>query len=563
LLNSNREWWRAFWRKSFIHLHSDDGVADQMQQLYTYYLYLMASSSRGKFPTKFNGMLWNTGGDQRKWGGLYWGANQSCLYNNALCAADHMELLDPMFDMISGMLDSCAQAAREQWGSQGVWIPETVAFDGLAPLPENIAAEMRELYLLRKPWENRSQGFLDYAGTKLPFSSRWNWIGPGKYVNGRWTFTERGGGPYGPVTHTFSRGAKIAYQYWVRYEYTQDESWLRGRAYPVLKGVAEFYRNYPNVKKDDDGKYHIRHVNSNESVWGAKDTDEELASIRGILPVTIKASEILNADAEMRPVWKEFLENLAALPRSDNPDAPARESSGPPVWIRGLNPIVRGNGGGRSDGNTMPIWFFDLCTMESAPETWKVGKDTLDAYFPSGVSTNRRVSVLSKIPLTAAIMGRTDAVRVLIPAQFRGGEAPVLANRMDLREGPQTTSAQRLGNAADALHTALCQDLPAGPSGPPVIRVFPAWPADWDAEYGLLCRGGFFVTSAMTKGKVDFVKIESRSGGDCRLRNPWGESEVTLNRHERKVESMRGSLLTFPTAKGELIDVRTARTKTP
>ena len=34
----------------------------------------------------------------------------------------------------------------------------------------------------------------------------------------------------------------------------------------MLKGAVEFYRNYPNVKKGADGKYHIHHVNSNESV---------------------------------------------------------------------------------------------------------------------------------------------------------------------------------------------------------------------------------------------------------------------------------------------------------
>jgi hypothetical protein len=563
MLKSNRSWWRDFWSKSFIHLHSADGVADAMEQDYNYYLYLMASTSRGKYPTKFNGMLWNTAGDERRWGGNFWGANQSCLYNNALCAADHIELLDPMFDMISGMLDSCALAARQQWGSQGVFIPETVAFDGLAPLPDDIAAEMRDLYLLRKPWDQRSRAFMDYAATKLPYSSRWNWVGPGRFEAGRWVTTDRGGGPYGPVTHTFARGAKIAYQYWVRYEYTQDQDWLRNRAYPVIKGIAEFYRNYPNVKKEADGKYHINRVNSNEGVWGARDTDEEIAGIMGITPVAIKASEILNVDADLRPLWQEFLSNLAPLPRSDDPDAPpSRITNRAPVWIRGLNPIVHGPGAGRPDGNTMPVWFFDLCTLESGPAMWNIGSNTFAMYagnYPG--STNRRMSVLSKVPLVAAIMGRTDMVRTLIPNQFFRCEIPPLANRMDLREGPQTTSAQRLGNAADALHTALCQDLPAGPAQPSVIRVFPAWPREWDAEYSLLCRGGFFVSSTMQNGEIKFVQLDSRLGGDCRLRNPWPEGDVTLYRNGSKAEDLSGPLLQFATTKGERIVAVRAGTK--
>ncbi len=224
-----------------------------------------------------------------------------------------------------------------------------------------------------------------------------------------------------------------------------------------------------------------------------------------------------------------------------------------PVWIRGLPPVVTGNPSGRPDGNTMPIWFFDLCTLESDAETLMFGHATFNAYARPGTASRQRVGVLSKVPLVAAIMGRSEAVRSLLPSQIHGGESPVLANRMDLREGPQTTSAQRLGNAADALHTALCYDLPAGPGQPPVIRVFGAWPKDWEAEYRLLCRGGFLVSSAMHRGQVEFVEIQAQHGGECRLRNPWGESKVDLYRDGRKVGNASGSLLKSVTGRDESI----------
>jgi hypothetical protein len=552
LAESNRKWWHGFWENSFIHLHSQDGVADRVEENYTYYLYVMASSSRGRYPTKFNGMLWTTGGDTRKWGGQYWGANQSCLYNNALYAANHLELMNPVFDMYSGMYGACSVAARQQWGSQGIFIPETVAFDGLAPLPDDIAAEMRDLYLLKKPWDSRSKRFLEYAGTKQPYSSRWNWIGGGKWVEGRWVYTERGGGPYGPVTHLFSRSAKIAYQYWLRYEYTRDEIWLRERAYPILKGVAEFYRNYPNVKKDPDGKYHIHDVNSNEPLWGGQDTDEEVSSMMAILPVVMKASEILGVDEQLRPIWKELLDHLAPLPLRGNPvTTSSLQGTKPLIWIKGLDPVVRGKGASPPDGNTMPMWSFDLGTLEADPETLAVAQATFDAFFPNGVGADSRVGVLSMLGVVAAVLGRANAVRFLIPNQIQTKETPVLANRMDLREGPQTTSIQRLGRAADALHTALCQDLPAGPGKQPVIRVFAAWPREWDAEFMLLCRGGFLVSSAISRGRVEFVEIQSQLGGECRLRNPWGEGNVTLLRGGGKSEVLDGSLLKFSTRETE------------
>ena len=87
-----------------------------------------------------------------------------------------------------------------------------------------------------------------------------------------------------------------------------------------------------------------------------------------------------------------------------------------------------------------------------------------------------------------------------------------MANRMDQREGRQTTSAQRLGRAADALHNALVQSVGAGPAADPVIRVFPACPHEWDAAFTLLCRGGFLVTIAAPRrpGGVHRHRVATR-----------------------------------------------------
>ena len=267
-----------------------------------------------------------------------------------------------------------------------------------------------ELYPLRRPWSSMSQRFRDFAATQQPHSSRWNWMVGGGVVDGRWQPGERGSGPYGPVTHIFSRGAKIAYQYWLQYEYTQDRRWLANRAYPMLKGVAEFYRNYPNVRKEADGKYHIHDVNSNEPLWGGQDTDEEIAAMMAIFPTAIRAAEILNVDSELRPIWQEFADNLAPLPQSDNvalgtATPAAGAGSVVPIWVKALKPVQKGNAGGASDGNTLPIWFFDLCTLETTGPLREAGNATAERFVPSQIGTTRRVGVLSKVPLLAATMG--------------------------------------------------------------------------------------------------------------------------------------------------------------
>jgi hypothetical protein len=562
LAGENQRWWHEFWSRGFVSLHSEDGVADSVSLHYAWFLYLMASTSRGKFPPKFNGMLWNTAGDLRAWGSQHWFANLSCYYE-AVPATNRLELLDPAFEMYFGMYENCGRAARQQWGSQGIYIPETCWHDGLAALPEDIAAEMRDLYLLRKPWEQRSARFIEFASTKHPHSSRWNWNQSGRWVDGRWITQDRGVGPYGAVNHIFGTTAKIAYLFWRRYEYTLDVEWLRNRAYPMLKGAVEFYRNYPNFKKEADGKYHIHHVNSNESVLGAQDTDEDLSALRGVLPALIRASEILNVDANLRPVWSEFLANLAPLPDSSHPEAlkPA-DYSGPRVWTRGLRPSLRG-GGLRPDGNSMPQWWFDLACVETADkERLGIANATFDAFFRTRIDENTSVGVLSKVAIAAAYLGRADAVRYLIPNQirvlrqergtaYRGGG--VLANRLTLREGAQALDAQSLGRASEALHLALLQSNPPAPAEAPILRLFPAWPQNWDASFRLAARGGFVIGSRIRSGNIEFVEIESTAGAECRLRNPWGGVEVTLFRDGNKSAVVRGSLLTFPTRKGERI----------
>ncbi|MFL6446625.1 MAG: glycosyl hydrolase family 95 catalytic domain-containing protein [Bryobacteraceae bacterium] len=565
LKTETSDWWHRFWERGSVRLESTDGTAEFIEANYHYFLYVMGASSRGKFPPKFNGMLWNTGGDLRTWGAQHWFANTSCYYE-ALFATNRLELLDPFFDMYSGMYESCAVAAEQQWGSPGMYIPETAYFDGLEKLPEDVAQEMRELYLMRKPWAERSERFRLYSETKHPHSSRWNWIASGKWVKGRWVITERGSGPYGNVSHIFGTTAKIAYLFWRRFEFTQDRDWLRARAYPMLRGAAEFYRNHPNVQKEEDGKYHIRYANSNESVWGARDTDEDLSAMRGLFAALVRAAELLNMDPGMQPVWRAFLQDLAQIPTARDQDAlRPPDYAGPNVFARGRRPAVKAGSGVLPDQNSLPQWFFDQCNPGTQDgERLRLANDTFASYFPKGIEPQTPVGVLSKLAIAAATLGRADAVRHLLPNQIRtirperntayrnGG---VLLNRMTLREGPQALDVQRLGRAAEALHVALLQSAPPEPGTDPVIRLFAAWPKDWNARFQLLARGGFLVHSETKNGAVINVRIRSGAGVECRIANPWPGSRVTLLRDGNKAEALDGEILDFPSKRNEVIEL--------
>lgn len=544
-----KKWWHSYWERSYVDLNSADGKADFVEKYYIYYLYLMGATSRGDFPVKFNGMLWTTGGDKRQWGGMYWGANQSCLYD-ALLTANRMDLMDPMFNMYYNMRESFEKASSKIFKSKGMWIPETIGFDGLPDIPDDIATQMSQLFLQNSPLISSTKefnDFLSYASTKIPHHSFWNWKADIGWKDGKWNFKDKGHGFTGHVVHIFSRGAKLAYLYWMKYEHTQDKEWLKQYAYPMIKGIAEFYRNYPNIREGSNGKYNIYHVNDNESVWGGINTAEEMSAMKGIFPVAIKASEILDLDSELRTYWKDFLKKLAPLSLSSDHQEMGMQ---PTTFVRSLKPVLKGPATGRPDSNTMPQWCFDFITLESQDEElMQIANNTYEAYFPQGINDSTNIGILSMLPVAGTLLGKKEVTEFLIPNQIRMGGNGEMENRMHLREGPQTTTAQRLGRAAHALHNALCQSIPSAPGEQSTIHVFPAWPVHWNAQFKLHARGNFLVTSSFQNGEVEYVEIESRSGVLCRIRNPW-KGNVILYVDGRKEQILNGSLLKFSTKAG-------------
>jgi hypothetical protein len=520
LLRDNQNWWSGYWAKGFVHLHSADGVADEVEKNYTYFLYIMASCSRSEYMPRFCGMLWGSDGDLRMWGSQYWWNNQGT-YFNGLTPANRPELMAPMFATYSRNFESFSRAARQQWGSQGVWIPETTWFDGLEDLPDNVAAGMKDLYLARKPWEARSREFEEFSRDKNGLNSRWNW-----------RFLKDQKGPFAWTSHIMSTTAKISYLYWLHYAYSLDQDWLRTNGYPMIKGTAEFYRNFPNLYKAADGKYHIRYVNNLESKWGGTDAPEELSAMYEMLPIAIRASELLGVDAELRPLWKEIVDNLTPIPTS------ALE----------------------------PGEYYDLCNVGT--EDRVLFEKVKTAYHRQNPSVNEKtaVRVLSRTPVVAANLGLADDVRYLVPAQIRSvkedncdypgsGEsgAGVLRNRLMLREGPGAIECERLGLASHALQNALLLSVPPSPGKPPVNYMFPAWPKEWDAQFKLAARDAFAISASMEKGRIGFVEIQSNKGGPCRVQNPWPGSEITLYRNGKPTETLSGELLSFSTVSGEML----------
>ncbi len=124
------------------------------------------------------------------------------------------------------------------------------------------------------------------------------------------------------------------------------------------------------------------------------------------------------------------------------------------------------------------------------------------------------------------------------------GAQAVYRNRLTAREGINAISAQRLGNAAAGLQLGLMQCSGGAPTLPPVIRVFPAWRRDWNAEFELSARGGFTVTSKMEGGEIPFVRVKASRDEQLTLINPW-EGGVKVTRGSM-TETLSGEKFSIP-----------------
>ena len=541
LKTETAESWADFWSKGFVYMHSAENQADFVESNYTYFLYLMQASSHGHYPPRFGGMLWRTTGDLSRWGSQYWFANTSAYYNN-LMPANRLDLMDPLFSMYSGMLECGATAARQQWGSKGIWIPEITYFDGTETLPDDIAAELQDLMLCRKPYSEHSAKFQWFIETKNRHHARWNFLGDGIWDHGHFVVPTKGGSRntgdggspsdiFGHCTHILGVGSRIANLYWQYYQYTMDKDWLRDRAYPLIKGSAEFYRNFPNFHKADDGKYHIYHVNNGESQWNSTDPAYEVSCIHMIFPLAIRVSEMLGVDEDLRQQWREVNDHLTPMPVRRYP----------------------GGGDWSPAGTNTPAAFATMTNRPNRPP-----RDNAYGGFVYGGAGG-----IDPIGLEPELKRRFlgfNRVSSFIDERGIGG-AQVFRNHLRLREGPGAIDAEHIGGLSSGIHSTMLASEPETPDGDPVLRIFNNWPKDWDAAFTLRARGAFVVSSIQEAGKIQFVEIQSQAGSDCSFRNPWPDTGVTLYRNGKKAEGVSGPLLKFATAKDETVVIVPEGTK--
>ncbi len=443
--------------------------------------------------------------------------------------------------MRSAAYPAYEKAARQDWGSQGIFIPETGTFNGPEELPEEIAAEIRKVFIDRQAPSERLRAICDH---RHAFESRWSWHDhPARLV--------------GWVSHVMVAGPKTAELFWQRYEYTGDRNWLAERAYPMLKGAAEFYVHYPHLDTDKDGKIHLNNTSLHEHLWGCRDCVDDLALMRGVLKTAAHAARLLDRDEDLQERWTEIANQLAPYPTNQTPEALGVLDSDRVTLAQGVGPaaLIRAWHGTESPRLRMAEQF-DLLTLESErDELWQLVQNTFEAHpGTAAYLAGKPGNETGRYPVIAARLGRSDAIARVLPLWLERWHGEQDFPNRFLFSGDDI-SVQGYGIFSDALQQALCQSIAPGPGAEPVIRIFPAWPRDWDARFKLLCKGGFLVSASIEKTCISEVSIESQLGGTCRIRNPWFPGKAAMTRNGQALAACAESLLIVETQQGDHLDL--------
>jgi len=490
--------WAAFWAKSILHLHSADGVADYLENLWHIHLYAMACGSRGEVPPKFNGGLWTDDRDLREWGAAFWHWNTQETYW-PLYAANHLDLLRPYYDMYFGMLPTVRAWTKEMYGLDGAQFQETIPFNGRM---------------------------------------------------GKWP-TVRGVHPRVPVPTQFahtnailSSSAEIAMQFWWAWLYTGDEAFLRDRAYPLMKEATLFYLGY--LEKDKQGRYIIWPSNAHETYWRVQNPATDLAAVRYLFPAVLRAAETLNCDPDLRARCREALDHLAPYPLDPKTGAilPFEPQPGEKIEVSNAeNPEL------------FPIGVFPLIALGSpdyalALKTFHARKHVNTSGWTTDSICAARLGIADDEASRRLFPGWT-------PADRNGwGIERLLPNHAELyqdhpnglmdyygREPAIHPYLEGSGTFATACGEMLLQSWDG------VIRVAIALPRAWNAKFTLLAMGGFLVSAECEGGKVLYVAIESQRGGEARLANPF-EGPALVRQGDQTLLRSADSMFSFPTTAG-------------
>lgn len=471
LQKEHEGWWDDFWSKSSV------SIPDlKHQQHYNLVQYFYGAASRkGAPPIPLQGVWTADAGTLPPWHGDYHHDLNTQLTYWPYLTSNRFEEGESFLDFMWSLKPVHEEFARDFYGTSGFVVPGVMALDG-------------------KPmgaW---------YQYTLAP-------------TNGAW------------VAQSF---------YW-HWRYTMDPRFLKERAYPYCRGIAEGLIGL--MKPDQNGKLKLplssspEIHNNSQQAWLTPNSNFDLSLICWILEANAEMAKALNMEKEALR-WQDLLAKMDPLPVDDDsgqllvsPDEPLKESHRHFSHLMAIHPLGFLNVEG-TDRDRMII-------NASLQQIDYLGTKSWCGYSFSWMACMR------------ARVGQADqALKNLndyLDCTSRNGfHLNGVQTRKDLPAYKMRAFTLE-GNfaAAQAVNEMLLQSWGGR------IRIFPAVPDQWaDVSFQQLrAEGGFLVDAVRKGGQTVKVKITAQVDQPLRFKNPFGEHAYESNIDLEK--NVDGDLMCF------------------
>lgn len=307
----------------------------------------------------------------------------------------------------------------------------------------------------------------------------------------------------GPWAYTLGLSSFLMHNLWLSYKFYPEQERLQ-EIYPAIREMARFYVNFcEKCKVNEDGKIRLGPTVSPEHMpFGVYNCPFDIAFMRFSFRGFIEASGKLNQDQELANKAKKYMRMLPNYPVQKSSGFVVDREKGKPLEYNIPVPIT-------------PVFPAEQVTIFSSSKEKKLLAHTL-----KHIKTNENNSTIM-LAVSKARLSTPDAKSWLEEA-LRVRRKPNGSIRFSTWEhfdgyGHYTEMFASTG----AITELLLQSVDN------IIRVFPAWPKDEDAEFTTLrARGGFLVSAQLINGVVSEIEIVSEFGGQFSFVSPWEKVEI-------------------------------------
>ena len=358
---------------------------------------------------------------------------------------------------------------------------------------------------------------------------------------------------------------------WHHYEYMRDKEWLGRRAYPFIKKAAEFYSNYMGKYSDESGVIYPS-VRIEEPGWikgfkGNRNVISDLVMFKNCFEWAIKASEILGVDEEWRKKWQEDLKKVQPL-RYGWENGEGYVELDIDMYSQPDGERAEGIRTSRWGGGGWAVYPGEYINGDEDSELAEVYRDIIrSTNLQDPFLTKSGKRLYSGTPIIHPISSIMPTLRLGVMEQFENVKEVILSHRMTFG---QASSYRLTGNSLPKeifsrigflwydwrsvenkyLGVIAVTEMMLQSQGG-IIRLFPYYPNELDAEFtGLRARGGFIVEAKRSDGKVS-ARISSEAGEVCKVRWEGKPPAVLCNGKEINV-TKEGKIISFATEAGNV-----------